>query len=229
LGRNKDKTELFDQWPDAYDRWFTTAIGQLVKRYEAELILDLLKPGNGDLILDAGCGTGVFTLDILSFGPDVIGLDVSLPMLRHAREKTKGLPFRPVLGDMSRLPFHEDSFDRTVSVTALEFIRDAKGAIRELFRVTKKGGLIVVATLNSLSPWAARRRVQAKKGHVLFQEAIFRSPEQLRSLSPVEGVIRTAIHFPKDADPHEAAEIETGGSRQGLTTGAFVVVAWKKP
>src|SRR4030067_2498778 len=161
----KEKTQLFDEWPEVYDRWFATPIGSLVKRYEAELILDFLKPKPGEVILDAGCGTGVFTFDILSIGSQVIGLDISFPMLIHAGKKLKGFPFERVLADMSNLPFPESSFDKVVSVTALEFIENARGAVKELFRVTKRGGCIVLATLNSLSPWAFRRKAEATERH----------------------------------------------------------------
>lgn len=229
MNHRKEKGRLFDEWPEAYDRWFRTPIGALVRKYEGELLLDLLRPEHGELILDAGCGTGVFTLDILSFGLHVIGLDVSLPMLMRAGQKARGYPFQMVLGDILNLPFPENSFDKVVSVTALEFIEDAKGALTELFRVTKKGGYLVVATLNSLSPWASRRRAEAKKRHTLFDKAIFRSPDELRSLTSVDGVIRTAIHFQKEDDPERAAEIEREGRKKGLNTGAFVAARWEKP
>ena len=223
------ESKLFDNWPERYDEWFTTPIGVLVKKYEEELILDLLRPLPGEIILDAGCGTGVFTLDILFFGVHVIGLDISLPMLTRAAQKTKGYPLQMVLADMSTLPFQKNSFDKVVSVTALEFIKDAKDAVRELFRVTKKGGCVVVATLNSLSPWASRRRAEARKAHSLFEKAIFRSPDELRSLAPLDGVIKTAIHFQKEDDPDRVPEIEREGARNRLDTGAFVVARWEKP
>jgi len=225
----KDKAGLFDEWPDTYDHWFTTPIGALVKRYEAELLMDLLKPTKGEVILDAGCGTGVFTLDLLSFGTHIIGIDISLPMLMRAREKAGAYHLDLFSADISSLPFRENFFDKVVSVTALEFIEDAKSALRELFRVTKKGGSIVVATLNSLSPWAIRRRDEAQKGHPIFQKAIFRSPDELRLLFPLESVIKTAIHFQKDDHPDRAVKLEFEGQRRGLNTGAFVAVRWKKP
>jgi ubiquinone/menaquinone biosynthesis C-methylase UbiE len=228
LIRQKEKSRLFDEWPDQYDRWFTSPIGTLVKKYEAELILDLLRPLPGEIILDAGCGTGVFTIDILALGARVIGLDISLPMLRRARGKAREYPFQIVLGDMLRLPFLDGSFDKVASVTALEFVQDAKSSVQELFRVTKKGGSILVATLNSLSPWASRRRAEAQKKQSIFTKAIFRSPDELRSLAPVEGVIRTAIHFRKEDDPTIAPEIERAGREKGLNTGAFVAVRWEK-
>lgn len=225
----KEEGRLFDEWPDQYDRWFATPLGVLVKKFEGELLLDLLRPADGESILDAGCGTGVFSVEILSFGPHLVGLDISLPMLRQAEEKAKGYPFEMVLGDISNLPFGEDFFDKVVSVTAFEFIQDAKGALSELFRVTKKQGCIVVATLNSLSPWALRRRAEAKKGHSLFEKAIFRSPDELRSMAPVDGVIRTAIHFQKEDDLRAAVEIEREGSQKNLDTGAFLAARWEKP
>ncbi len=222
-------SRLFDNWPEKYDQWFTTPIGTLVKKYEGELILDLLKPRQGEIILDAGCGTGIFTLDILSFGPYVIGLDISQPMLIRAAQKAKAYPFQIILADMSNLPFQDSSFDKVVSVTALEFTKDAKSVVNELFRVTKKGGLIIVTTLNSRSHWASRRKAQAKKGHAIFKEAIFRSPDELQSLGPVDGMIRTAIHFQKDDEPDHAPEIEREGQRKGLNTGAFLAARWEKP
>jgi ubiquinone/menaquinone biosynthesis C-methylase UbiE len=225
---SREKTQVFDEWPEAYDRWFTTPIGSLVKEFEARLIMDLLKPKQGETILDAGCGTGVFTIDILSLGSHVVGLDLSLPMLIRAGKKLKGFPFQMVLADMLNLPFPECSFDKAVSVTALEFIEDAKDAVGELFRVTKKGGDIIVATLNSLSPWASRRMAEAKEKPTLFEKAIFRSPDELRSLASVKGVVKTAIHFQKGDDPKRAVGIEQEGKRRNSNTGAFVAVRWQK-
>jgi ubiquinone/menaquinone biosynthesis C-methylase UbiE len=224
-----EKPELFDEWPEKYDEWFTTPIGLLVKKYESELLLSLLKPKSDEFILDAGCGTGIFTLDVLSFATHVIGVDLSLPMLSRARQKTGGYHFQAVLADISSLPFLENAFDKVVSVTALEFIEDAKRAMDELFRVTKKGGRIAVATLNSLSPWAERRKAEAKKGHRLFKKAIFRSPDELLALAPIKGVTKTAVHFQKEDDPSPALEIEREGQRKGFKTGAFLVGCWEKP
>ena len=219
---------LFDQWPEKYDRWFQTPIGALVKKYENGLLLDLLQPRPGESILDVGCGTGVFTLNILASGPRVTGLDISLPMLKRAEVKTGGYPFRAVAGDMSFLPFADECFDKVVSMTALEFIADGREAVADLFRVTRKGGIVVVTTLNSLSPWAARRKKAAGNGHSLFEQMIFRSPDEMRAIAPVEGLVKTAIHFQKDDDPERAPEIEHDGQRRSLDTGAFLAARWEK-
>jgi ubiquinone/menaquinone biosynthesis C-methylase UbiE len=219
---------LFDAWPDRYDAWFETPIGALVKKYESELLIDFLKPGVGELILDVGCGTGVFTRDILSRGSRVIGLDISSPMLMRAHQKAKGYLFHATAGDMTSLPFAGECFDRVFSMTALEFIEDGQAAVRELFRVTKKQGTIVVTTLNSLSPWAARRKQKAKKGHRLFQKMIFRSPDEMHAIARTDAEVKTAIHFQKDEDPDKAPEIERQGQKRNLNTGAFLAARWVK-
>jgi ubiquinone/menaquinone biosynthesis C-methylase UbiE len=223
------RRKLFDNWPEQYDRWFTTPIGTLVKEYEKELIISLLKPQQGEKILDAGCGTGVFTVDILEKGALVFGIDISLPMLSRAGKKLEGYPFFKAVGSMVCLPFADSTFDKVVSITALEFIEDGRKALDELFRVTKRKGCILVATLNSLSSWAAQRREKVKKGQSpLFEKVIFRSPEEINALAPFDGVIKTAIHFKKDDAPDHARKIELQGRNKDLNTGAFLVARWKK-
>jgi len=222
-------TQVFDLWPEKYDQWFETPIGRLIKTYETELVLDMLRSARGERILDAGCGNGVFTREIIAAGAQVVGLELSFPMLARARKKLSGDPFTPVQGDMNRLPFKDHTFDKSMSITAIDFIQDARTAMDELFRVTRPGGIIVAATLNSLSPWAERRTRSGKEGHSLFQDVVFRSPVNMRHLSAVPCTCRTAIHFQKDEDPKKAKEIEQEGRLQGLETGAFLACCWRKP
>ena len=223
-------TELFDEWPERYEQWFSTPIGKLVRQFEGELITELLTPKPGELILDSGCGTGVFTTDFLAAGARVIGLDISASVLRFALEKTAGYPYSAVRADIRRLPFKDNSFDKAASITAIEFINEAQVAVDQLFRVVRPGGRIVVATLNSLSPWAARRQAKTAKGqkHIL-ENAIYRSPADLLAFSPLRGIAKTVIHFGRDEDPPRAVTIEKAGRAKGLNTGAFVAVCWEKP
>ncbi len=219
--------QLFDEWPERYNRWFTTPIGRLVKETEQHLINELLDPQPEEMILDAGCGTGIFTLDFLSGGARVTGLDISRNMLGAVLKAAADYPFSAIEGDMLYLPFMDNSFDKTVSVTTLEFIADAQKSVNEMFRVTRPGGYVVVATLNSLSPWAARRN--AKNERHILEGAYYRSPADLLGLSTFEGTVKTVVHFRKDDDPSEAPEIEKTGRARDLDTGAFVAVRWKKP
>ena len=220
--------ELFDQWPEKYNSWFSTPIGRLVKRFESELLLEMLAPSKGERILDVGCGTGIFTSDVLSAGPHVVGLDVSKPMLQVAEKMAATSNFHAVVGDMLSLPFPDDYFDKVYSMTALEFVADGERAVSELERVARSGTRIVLTTLNSLSPWAERRKKKAQAGHSLFESMIFRSPEDLRKIAGPKAQVKTAIHFLKSDSPEKAIAIEAQGASVGAETGAFVAVSWKK-
>ncbi|MBU2055087.1 MAG: methyltransferase domain-containing protein [Proteobacteria bacterium] len=219
--------QLFDDWPDRYNCWFETPVGKAVLRYESELVLDLLRPAPGELILDAGSGTGLFTREFLRRGAKVAGIDISFAMLRRAQECAASYPHRWAAADMACLPFADGTLDKTVSIAALEFIADARRAVAELFRVTRRGGIVVVATLNSLSPWADRRLADARRDpESIFRRVVFRSPAQLLEAAPVAGIVRTAIHFGKEDNPGEFARIER--ERRGRDTGAFVAARWEK-
>lgn len=219
--------QLFDGWPERYDQWFDAPLGKAVLKYEAALVLDLLRLLRGEKVLDAGSGTGIFTREFLLRGADVVGLDISWAMLRWAKKKNEPLSHPGVAADMTLLPFADGLFDKSVSVTALEFIEDEKRAVAELFRVTKPGGIVVVATLNSLSPWAVRRREDAQRDREsIFSRVFFRSPAQLLAAAPVPGIVRTAVHFGKEDHLDELDRIEREG--QGRETGAFVAARWEK-
>lgn len=221
-------TALFDTWTDRYDSWFDTPSGMLIKKYESELLLKLLEPLSGEMILDVGCGTGIFTRDVMAFGPVVTGVDLSEPMLQKTIDKAAGTDFTGVCADMCSLPFPDQSFDKVFSMTAIEFVADAKQAVDELGRVTRKGGTIVLTTLNSLSPWAEQRREKAKNGHALFQNIFFRSPDDMRTLVPGDALIKTAIHFQKQDPISDMPEIEYKGDKKHSEKGAFLTIQWNK-
>jgi len=222
------KTALFDTWTDKYDAWFETPTGRLVRKYESALLLELLNPLPGDSILDVGCGTGIFTEDVLCCGAKVTGVDMSFFMLEKALIRAGKARFTGLCADMNALPFPDDCFDKVYSMTAIEFADDARRVISEFNRVAKKGGCIVVTTLNSLSPWAEQRTKKAQKGHKLFQNIHFRSPEDMRRIVPGESMFKTAIHFQKNDPIPCIPELEKMGERNNLKTGAFLAIQWIK-
>ncbi len=221
--------QIFDDWPERYDRWFETPLGKAVLASERELIMALLRPEPGERILDAGSGTGIFTGAFIGRGADVVGLDISFAMLRRAQQKDASLARRVVAADMLNLPFRDGVFDKSVSVTAVEFIAAGRAAVAELFRVTRPGGIVVAATLNSLSPWADRRREDARHDSAsVFNRVYFRSPAELLALAPAPGETRTAVHFGKDAPPSAWERLERQGQEQASERGAFVAARWQK-
>lgn len=220
--------QLFDTWTEQYDQWFIAPVGQFVKQYESDVLLNLLDPQPGECILDVGCGTGIFTADVLKCGANITGIDLSFPMVHVASQRLQDSPFIAMCANMCELPFPDNSFDRLYSMTAIEFVPDAALAIAELERVTRKGGSIVVTTLNSLSPWADKRKQKAKEGHSLFAHCTFRSPVEMQKLIGSSCVSKTAVHFQKNEKLEKIPEIEQRGREQRLDTGALLAVQWIK-
>lgn len=218
---------VFDSWTDQYDNWFKTPIGRLIKTYELQLLLELLAPEPGEKILDVGCGTGIFTRDVLKSKVEITGIDLSFQMLKCAGIRLKN-HFYSICADMTQLPFETGFFDRVFSMTAVEFVPELELAVNELNRVTRKGGTVVLTTLNSLSPWAERRLKKAEKGHPLFKDIYFRSPDDLRACLPENTTIKTAIHFQKDESLDIARQLEQEGEQKGSEKGAFLAAKYIK-
>lgn len=93
-------------------------------------------------VLDAGAGTGRFSIPLQQAGHDVVAFDVSAQMLAVARRHATDL--LPALqGDLLHLPFADDSFDSITSITVIEHLPQYKAALTELLRVLRPGGTIV--------------------------------------------------------------------------------------
>jgi SAM-dependent methyltransferase len=121
-----------------YEAWYGTARGRWIAEREYALLNHALAPRPAEILLDVGCGTGHFTRRFAANETvDVMGLDPNIAWLQFAaRNHTDGERF--IAGDAIALPFADHSFDLTVSVTALCFIRDQRKAISELVRVTRR-------------------------------------------------------------------------------------------
>lgn len=101
------------------------------------------------LVLDVATGTARLPLALLRyprFTGQIVGLDISCWMLREARRKTKDYAYRLYLlwKDASCLPFADETFDVVTCLEALEFLPNPLGALAEMVRVLRPGGLLLV-------------------------------------------------------------------------------------
>ncbi len=96
-------------------------------------------------VLDLGCGTGMLLSELARRSEFVVGIDSSPEMLELAR-KRKGSAVL-VLADADYLPFADSSFDAVVSVTMLQNMPHPAATLREVARVTKPGGIVIITTL----------------------------------------------------------------------------------
>lgn len=99
----------------------------------------------GPRILDAGAGTGRFTLPLQKRGFQVAALDVSREMIDAGRKAAskRGIPFPAVMGLVERLPFPDACFDSVVSITVVRHFPDWPRILDEYARVTRPGGRIL--------------------------------------------------------------------------------------
>ena len=128
-----------------------------------ESYLDLLPPekllfprfiGQGDAVLDLGCGAGRTTAHIHKMTDRVIGTDLSEVMIEVARQKHPGIEFRVM--DASQLDYPDDSFDVVVfSYNGLCYLYPEEkrlSSIKEIHRVLEKGGKFIFSSFNRYPP-----------------------------------------------------------------------------
>jgi SAM-dependent methyltransferase len=132
---------------------------------------DVLAPKAGDRVLEIGPGTGYYSLDVAEWiAPDgtLDVFDVQQEMLDHTmrRAAARGVVnVTATQGDARRLPYLEGTFDAAFLVAVLGEIPDQDAALRELARVLRPGGRLVVGEIfgdpHWVSPGSLRRRAEA--------------------------------------------------------------------
>ena len=188
--------------PEAYKGWRATSLGSLTEAIEQRLVLELMGDVGGVRLLDAGCGDGALVCEAAARGAEVTGIDPDEAMLITARTRAANAGVRATFleGRAERLPFPDASFDMVVSITVLCFVPDAGSVLREMARVLRPGGRLVLGELGRWNLWAARRRVLGWLGSHTWKAARFRTAGELRILAEHEGLLvtmqRGAIYYP---------------------------------
>ncbi len=144
---------------DIHSMFYDATFGRLVKR-RIERAIHHMNISETDLVLDLGIGTGV-SLNYYPQHARVTGVDLSAGMLRKAREKIRErqLSHANVFqADALRLPYADACFDAVAISFGLRNVEDPAAALRELRRVTRPGGTLVVCEF-STPTWAPFRSV----------------------------------------------------------------------
>jgi len=110
----------------------------------------------GALLLDLGCGTGAYIPFLINGGLRVVGIDLSINMLRIAKQKAPRAEF--VLASMYDLPLRTDTFDALIAMGAIQFHFSAthfgihKPALLEIQRTAKKRAMVIFELNNPIGP-----------------------------------------------------------------------------
>ena len=164
---------LFDILAPIYDR--------IISQPDAGLLRDLLDLPENSIVLDAGGGTGRVSSQLLPFIDKLVLSDLSFPMLREAQGK--GIS-RLVQGTSRQFPFQDEAFDRILVVDALHHFSDQPAAVKDLLRILKPGGRLVIEEPDI-------RKFQVKliafMEKLLMMRSYFHKPEEIKKMAEACG------------------------------------------
>jgi demethylmenaquinone methyltransferase/2-methoxy-6-polyprenyl-1,4-benzoquinol methylase len=182
---------MFDGVAEHYDRTNTVLSLGLDRgwRRATRRALDL-RPGQR--CLDLAAGTGVSAAELARSGAYVVGADLSLGMLRSGRRTRPEVPL--LAADALALPFADGTFDAVTISFGLRNVVNTNAALRELYRVTRSGGRLVVCEFSApvrplvrraylggalrVLPTVARRVASNPDAYVYLAESIRVWPDQ---------------------------------------------------
>ena len=135
---------MFDAVARRYDITNTVlSMGQ--DRYWRRLTRSALNIGPGDAVLDLAAGTAVSTVELAKSGAWCVACDFSVGMLKAGAQR----PVPKVAGDATKLPFGEATFDAVTISFGLRNVVDTVAGLREMARVTRPGGRLVVCEFST--------------------------------------------------------------------------------
>ena len=132
---------MFDSVASKYDRANDLLSFGQTHRWRIK-VRDEVAPKPGQSVLDLAAGTGSSSIAFNLEGVRVVASDFSQGMLAEGRKRHPELEF--VFADATNLPFAANEFDATTISFGLRNVVDVEKAMREMFRVTKPGGRVVI-------------------------------------------------------------------------------------
>jgi len=180
---------ITEEGAETYDAWYRTAAGRLTDSLEKAAVFSLIRPGPGRA-LDLSCGTGNYAAELARRGWSVVGVDRSMGMLRSAHRKSGASARAPrfVLADATTLPMRSASIDLVTLILGLEFMEDPLAALREMRRILRPEGILVLATLAPAGLWNLWRRLKRRGTRSIWRDAQFLDQVHVRTLLTASGL-----------------------------------------
>lgn len=149
-GREDRGTQLFETHAGYFERLHTKRVNEWKKApYLSETF-----SAKDSWTLDIGSGSGTLVLQNALRGIQAMGMDISIHGARFGRDTARRMGLENcyfVVGDACRLPFRSDRFQLVTNYTTIEHVYDHESCLKEMHRVTVRGGRVLVNTINNLS------------------------------------------------------------------------------
>ncbi|WNC13460.1 class I SAM-dependent methyltransferase [Brevibacillus brevis] len=213
-------TKAAEQWDQFASDWHSNS-DTMWEKGSRRTILPFFErqvsPADGP-ILDAGCADGYASCKLATLGYNVEGVDIAGEMIRLANDRAKqaglAIPFQT--GDISRLPFADDTFAGVLSINVVEFTPSPLKAIRELRRVLIPGGVLVLGILgptagprahsyrrlydeqtiqNTMMPWEAKQLATENGFQLLEEEPVYKEGVTPDIAGRLRVELREAVSF----------------------------------
>lgn len=130
-----------DEVAESYEAKRFSRGGRLIDRREKQAVLRAVDPIEERRVLEIACGTGRFTVMLAERGADVVGLDISGPMLGHGRRKAARRNVADAVefmrGDAANLPFPDDHFDVVFAMRFFHLADTPAAYLSEMRRVAR--------------------------------------------------------------------------------------------
>jgi SAM-dependent methyltransferase len=165
-------------------------------------VFDAAGVGEGTVLLDAGCGSGVAAAIALERGAKVSGIDAALPMVEIARERVPDADLR--VGELEALPYDDDSFDVVTGFNAFQYAADPVHALQEARRVARPGGTVAILTWGRPEHCEATAIIKALASLLPPPPPGARGPHALSAPGELEDLAQRA-----GLAPSRAAELST--------------------
>ena len=147
--------EYYDRFASGYELRRSQGYHALLDELESELVRRHVK---GMRVLDAGCGTGLVSTRLADVYPAIIGVDLSRRMLIQAQDRGQ----RVLQADLGTLPFKDEAFDGLFSFKVLAHVPRLYEALKELKRVVKPGGILILEFYNPVSIRGLKKKFRIK-------------------------------------------------------------------
>jgi SAM-dependent methyltransferase len=148
---DQDALEIYDEIAGEFAEHALSGVYNSL--YDRPAVLELLGDVRSERVLDAGCGPGLYLEELVARGAIAVGIDGSREMVRlaHRRLEERALVRQHHL--TRPLPFVDGEFDAAISALVIHYLEDRISFLRELRRVVKPGGRVVISTQHPVDDW----------------------------------------------------------------------------